>query len=496
MVFVVDTLIVGAGTAGCLLAARLSADPRHVVRLVEAGPVWSSAASTPPEVRRADLMPIGPESPWVWRYPALLAAGGGDPDNVAELVRGRVLGGSGAINGGYFVRAVATDFAAWSDELHGGTEWSLDTVLPAYRQIERDHDFGSAPGHGAAGPIPVRRVVDPAPQGVEFMAAAAAAGFTEIPDLNALPDAVPSTGFGPVPCNVEDGLRVGTATAFLLPALSRPNLTVSGGIMVTRIRFHGTRAIGVDYAAGEDYGTIEADRVVVCAGAVESAALLLRSGIGPPAHLRALGIPVVSEAPVGAWFSDHPEIGLEYRLGVGSPARARVPLEYVLTLDDIEIRPYAVAFTPDPDSHRLGVAMMRPHSSGVLRLRDADPGSTPILEHRYLSAEYDRIALRAAVDVAGDVLARVPGARIAPVPPGGADAAWLRANLGTSQHLSGTCRMGVDTDERAVVDPMCRVRGVTGVSVVDLSVVPVPLSRGPQATVMMIAEHAVGYFSS
>ncbi|MEV0296724.1 mycofactocin system GMC family oxidoreductase MftG [Nocardia sp. NPDC050710] len=490
-----DTLIVGAGTAGCLLAARLSEDPNHKVRLVEAGPAWSTADEIPAELLRADRMPVGPESPWLWRYPALLTADDAGHGVSTELVRGRVLGGSGAINGGYFVRALAADFTAWCRELGGSAEWSLDAVLPAYRQIERDHDYGDDPGHGGSGPIPVRRIIDPTPVSVEFAAVAAAAGYPEIPDLNALPGPVITNGFGPVPCNVERGLRIGTATACLLPALARPNLTVSGGITVTRIRFDGTVAVGVDYRAGSATGTIPADRIVVCAGAVESAALLLRSGVGDPEHLRALDIPVVHPAPVGDWFCDHPEIGLGYRIGSAASGSGSVPLEYVLELDDIEIRPYALPFTPDTQARRLGVALMRPRSAGVLRLHCADPDIAPRLEYRYLSAAHDRERLSAAVSLAADLLHRIPGVRQPHRPPAGVGVAWLRANLATSQHLSGTCRMGAAGDERAVVDERCRVHGVSGLSVVDLSVVPVPLSRGPQATVMMIAEHVADHFT-
>ncbi|WP_054816093.1 mycofactocin dehydrogenase MftG [Nocardia arizonensis] len=484
----VDTLIVGAGTAGCLLAARLSAVPGYRVLVLEAGPVWPDLAAAPPAVRRADRMPIGPESPWVWRYRTGLTDG---PDAVeAELVRGRLLGGSAAVNGGYFVRATAADFAAWTTELGGCGQWALDTVLPAYRQIERDHDFGAAPGHGLNGPIPVRRTANPAPVSIEFAAVAAAAGFPEIPDLNALPDTVPDTGFGPVPCNVADGMRGDTASACLLPVAARPNLTVAGGKTVIRIVFRGTRAVGVEYQGG----TIAADRVVLCAGAVESAALLLRSGIGDPARLRELGIEVVAPAPVGAWFSDHPEAGVEYRLP--GAARAGVPVEYALTVGDVEIRPYTFGFGADPHLLRVGVALMRPRSVGELRLRSADPAVAPALAHRYLADPRDREALRAGVAVAADLVAAMPGARLSPAWRGPVDSALLRANLGTSQHLSGTCRMGRAGDERAVVDQWCGVHGVRGLSVVDLSVVPVPLGRGPAATVMMVAQHVANHFAS
>ncbi|WP_330250533.1 mycofactocin system GMC family oxidoreductase MftG [Nocardia sp. NBC_00565] len=483
----VDTLIIGGGTAGCVLAARLSADPSHTVRLLEAGPVWTDAAERPADLLDANRMPIDPESPWLWRYPVTLADGAGV---VGNIVRGKVIGGSGAINGGYFVRATAADFTAWSKELDGSTTWSFDSVLPAYRRLERDFDYGDRPGHGTTGPIPVRRTAAPTPLSLEFASACTALGFPLIPDLNTLPGTAPADGFGPVPCNIEHGMRVDTGSAYLMPALARPNLTVTGAMLVTRIRFRGTRAIGVDYLHEGKPGTVDADRIVLCAGAIESAALLLRSGIGDPEQLRALDIPVRHPAPVGAWFSDHPEIGIDYRFDRGMPDS--VPLEYVLEIDDVEIRPYAVSFTPY--THRLGVALMRPRSEGVLRLRSADPVVAPHIDYRYLSAAADRIRLREAVTSALAILREIPMAYAPDSIPEPAEG-WLRANLATSQHLSGTCRMGGAHDERAVVDEWCRVHGTTGLSVVDLSVVPVPLSRGPQATAMLIAERAAEHLT-
>ncbi|WP_067838209.1 mycofactocin system GMC family oxidoreductase MftG [Nocardia lijiangensis] len=489
----VDTLIVGGGTAGCVLAARLSERPDHTVRLLEAGQVWSAAAEMPAALRDATRLPIGPEARWLWRYPATLAASSDEhPAVEGNLVRGKGIGGSSTVNGSYFVRAPAADFAAWSAALGGTADWSFEAVLPAYRRLEDDRDYGDGPGHGRGGPIPVRRTADPTPVSRAFAAAARAADFAEVPDLNAPQGAGPAEGVGPVPCNVDGGARVGTASAYLLPALGRPNLTVQGGVLVSRIRFRGTRAIGIDYRRGETSGTISADRIVLCAGAVESAALLLRSGVGPPDELAALGIPVVWPAPVGARFDDHPEIGLEYLLDIPTPAA--VPLEYVLSLDDIEIRPYTVPFAWD--RHRLGVALMRPESAGVLQLRGADPLTPPRIEHRYLAGAADRGRLRDAVALAIEVLHRIPGAYPCHPPPASGHDAWLRANLATSQHLSGTCRMGAAEDERAVVDARCAVHGVSGLSVVDLSVVPVPLSRGPQATTVMLAERAAGWLTS
>ncbi|MFG1789894.1 mycofactocin system GMC family oxidoreductase MftG [Nocardia sp. NPDC049149] len=479
-----DTLIVGGGTAGCVLAARLSEDPNHTVRLLEAGPLWTAPGAIPAALRDATRLPLAADASWLWHYPVRLTDRGG----MGNIVRGKVFGGSSAVNGSYFVRATAADFAAWAGVV-GSSWWSPDAVLPAYRRSENDHDFGVQPWHGQSGPIPVRRTANPTPVSTGFAAACAAVGFPAIADMNA-PDAT-GNGLGLVPCNTEAGSRVSTADCYLLPVSARPNLAVHGSVSVVRILFRGTDAVGVEVLRDGRVETLSADRIVVSAGAIESAAILQRSGIGPAEHLRALDIPIVHPAPVGGWCTDHPEIGLEYRLSV--PEHATVPLEYVLTIDDIEIRPYTVPFTPG--QWRLGVALMRPESAGVLRLRSADPAVPPAIECRYLAAEHDRTRLRAAVATAAGIIREMGATACTDPIPGQPRAAddWLHANLATSQHLSGTCRMGPAHDDRAVVDELCRVHGVSGLSVVDLSVVPVALSRGPQATTVMIAENAAGF---
>lgn len=479
----VHTLIIGAGTAGCVLAARLSEDPGHTVRVVEAGSHWASADDFPPELADSADLPLGDQAAWLWRYAVALT-----PDRPGTIVRGRGIGGSGSVNGSYFIRAAARDFAAWSGEV-GTRSWDFESVLPYFRALENDHDYGDHPGHGRAGPVPVRRTRAPTPLVEEFGAACRELGFGEVADWNALPGG-PESGVGPVPCTVgpPDGSgrrhRIGPAHSYLLPALSRPNLTVQGETLVTRLRFRAGRVVGADCLHSGEPETIPADRVVLCAGAIESAALLLRSGIGPAAESMALGIPVVVDAPVGRWLTDHPEIGIDYRHP--APAGRSVPLEYVLEFDDIEIRPYTVAFTPGV--YRMGVTLMRPTSSGTIALSAADPLAAPRIEHGYLGTGIDRTRLRNAVELTGQlfgVMAAEPVGSAGPVSD-----RWLYDRLGTSQHLGGTCRMGRADDPRAVVDERFRVHGVDGLSVVDLSVVPVPLSRGPQATVVLLAERA------
>ncbi|MEV0541373.1 mycofactocin dehydrogenase MftG [Nocardia salmonicida] len=449
-----STLIVGAGSAGCVLAARLSADPARSVRVFEAGP----AHRTTGKLLDPAHLPVGPDSGVLWRYPG-------------NLVRGKLIGGSGAINGSYFIRPPATDFAAWSAV--AGPRWSFEAILPVFRDLEHDMDFGSAPGHGVGGPIPISRTSDPTEFSAEFARRCAAAGFPEIPDLNA-PAESGDGGFGRVPLAVSRGRRAGPAITHLNPAMGRQNLTVTSDTMVTRLLFRGTKVIGVEWARGRERGRSYADQTVLCAGAVESAALLIRSGIGPEPLLRSLGVEIVRPAPVGAWCTDHPEIGVEF--GVDEPAESAVPLEYVLEIDDLELRPYTPMFTPG--LRRIGVALMHPESTGELTLVSTDPTVPARVDQRYLRSARDRARLRDGAALTVDLLGR---------PIGRIDDAWLYANLGTSQHLSGTCRMGPAHDERAVVDEQGRVHGIDALTVADLSVVPVPLRRGPQATTVMLA---------
>ncbi|MFD3743699.1 GMC family oxidoreductase N-terminal domain-containing protein [Nocardia sp. NPDC058633] len=494
-----STLIVGAGSAGCVLAARLSADPARSVRVFEAGPVVRTVG----EMTDPSHLPVGPASRVVWRYPG-------------NLLRGKLVGGSGAINGSYFIRPPATDFAAWSAV--AGPQWSFESVLPIFCALEDDRDFGTAPGHGVGGPIPIERTNHCTEFSVEFAQRCAAAGFTEISDLNApagsqqprstsaegrgalrsqrppilefpgVPDVDPARfvdirsrsgadhtdGYGRVPLTVSHGFRSGPALTHLYPAMERPNLCVTSDTMVTRLLLRGTRVIGVEWSRGRERGRTYADQTVLCAGAVESAALLIRSGIGPEPLLRSLGVPIVRPSPVGAWCTDHPEVGVEF--ADDGPEEPAAPLEYVLEIDDLELRPYTQMFTPG--RRRIGVALMHPESTGELTLVSTDPTVPARVDQRYLRSARDRARSRAGVEVAADLFGR----RIGPV-----DDAWLHANLATSQHLCGTCRMGPERDERAVVDARGRVHGIEALMVADLSTVPVSLRRGPQATTVMLA---------
>ncbi|GGK49817.1 hypothetical protein GCM10011591_21670 [Nocardia camponoti] len=785
--------------------------------MLEAGQVWARPADIPAHLLDPAHLPLGPESAVVKRY-------------ADGVLRGHVVGGSGAINGSAFVRATPADFAEW--EAIAGPRWSYAAMLPYYARIERDLDFGTHPGHGSTGPIPVSRTAAPTEFTTSFAAACRAMGLREDPDLNAaqlaatgnwppadgfdapatagrpshlgpnaeragdaegwspadglgmpattarpshlgpnaaragnaedwppadrldtsakagqarsldlnaasmvdagnstlahgldapaspwppLPrdldasrtvgagswppvdgldplaaagrplhmgpnaaragdaedwspadglDASPTTGpplrvdagrsrhtratfdahadhgtpasvppanrFGPVPLAIENGKRAGPALTHLYPALTRPNLRVYGHTGVTRLILRGRKVIGVEWARGRERGVTYADRVILSAGAIESAALLIRSGIGPENLIRSLGVPVIQPAPVGQFCTDHPEIGVEVPASTtlgdarthprarptnnatkaenAGPTHDSAPiLEYLAHLNGIEVRPYTPT-TWRPGYHRIGLALMRPTTYDQLTLTSADPATPARIHRNTFTSAADRESLRDAIEWTADLLTtlrtrptaglittQAPEAttpahafRIAhdresatpaadllgPVGPGSpadpittpaagptahgrestttaddplgpvsprpttdpltaqataptthdhdpsAQTTDLRAtplaqsddrstakpaltlretiaaltNLHTSiapttasQHLAGSCRMGAEDDPRAVVDEFGRVYGIDGLSIADLSIVPVPLSTGPYATVVTLA---------
>ncbi|MEW5813557.1 MAG: mycofactocin system GMC family oxidoreductase MftG [Actinomycetota bacterium] len=472
-----DVLIIGAGSAGSVLAERLSADERCTVTVVETGP-----SPTDFRVRRqitdALRLPLGEASAVVRRYTAVLTD---EPRRTAQIMRGAVVGGSGAVNGGYFCRALPADLDGWA--LPG---WAWSDVLPHFAAIERDLDFPGAP-HGDHGPITVRRVAEFDGCTASFVRSARDAGFTWVADLNgSTPEAPVPPGVGAVPLNVDRGTRVGPGGAFLEPAMSRPNLTVLTDTRVLRLRFDGRRAVGAECVGPDGPTVLHADRVVVSAGALGSAHLLMLSGIGPAAVLDGAGVPVVADLPVGIDTVDHPEwvLPVSWRATHGVP-----PLEAVLTTaEGIEIRPYTAGFgamtsdrRDDPtDQPHLGVTLMRPASRGRVTLVSADPLVDPVIEHRYDSAPADVELLRQgtdlAIELAGGIVQSAPS--------------WA-----TSQHLCGTAKMGSDGDPAAVLDARCRVRGVDGLWVVDGSILPAIPSRGPHATIVMAAHRAAEFIS-
>jgi len=466
---VFDVVVVGAGSAGCALAGRLTERPGLRVLLLEAGP-----ADLVAEVRdAASLAATRIGHPRNWAHPAALRSGTHQP-----VPRGRGLGGSSAINGANWVRATPADADGW-----GVPGWTWDELLPHYIASESDELGG--PMHGYAGPVPVRRPAGELlhPASGRFLDAAARLGHPAEPDKNA--GAAPGAGL--VPANAVDGVRVNAATAYL--GGDRPGLTVRSAALVARVLLDGDRAIGVEMADGS---TVEAGEVVLAAGAVGTPHLLLRSGVGPADDLRAAGIHVRHDLPgVGQGWSDHPVVFVPFA-DADPPAHPHAPgSQAALNLDagadpagDVEVLLFVRPFVEGGDLH-LMCALQQPDSRGSIT---PDAAGRPRIEYRYLRTEHDRRRLRHAIRTAAELLRAGVGARTAP----GGDVlgndrtldGWIAAHLTTSVHLCGSAAMG------PVVDAELRVRGMQGLRVADTSILPTVPRRGPSATAVAIGEKA------
>lgn len=432
------------------------------------------------QVSNGFRLPIGVASPLVRRYRTELTE---HPASQLTIVRGATVGGSGAVNGGYFCRGLPRDFDAMA--LPG---WAWGDVLEHFRAVETDLDF-TGPTHGDRGPIRVQRCGELVGSTELFVTAAGNAGFRWVADLNGAGNGLACpVGLGPVPLNIVDGRRIGSGAGFLLPALARANLTLLTETQVLRVTITSGRATGVDAVGPDGPVTLTADRIVLCAGAIESAHLLMLSGIGDQTMLRSAGIAVVAPLPVGANCADHPE----WVLPVDWPVTADRPvLEVVVhTADGLEIRPYTGGFITmvgdaaegRRDWPHVGVALMQPRSRARLTLLSADPRVALHIAHHYDSEPDDIAELRAGAELVREMIG--PTVEVgAPV--------WS-----TSQHLCGSAPMGTDRDEAAVVDERCRVRGVEGLWVVDGSVLPRITSRGPHATIVMIGHRAAEFIGA
>jgi len=492
-----DILVVGAGGAGAVLAARLSEDPEREILLVETGPVPRSPEEFPPELLDARVVPgARPGNEFVAHQPVHLT-----PGRPYAAPRGRVLGGSTTVNGGYFIRARREDFARWAAQ--AGEAWSYERVLPLLRALENDLDLGAGPLHGDRGPVRVARTDLSHPAAEAFRAAAKELGLPEEPDKNAQDE----PGFGPVPSNAVGGLRVNTGLAYLAGAADRPNLTVWGDCTVRSVRFSGARATGAEVERGGRRSVVEAGEVVLCAGAFASAHLLHLSGIGPGEDLARLGIPVVQDLPaVGAAISDHPQVVLEWtpRRPMAAPADSWLGGALHLTSSgsghrgDLEILQSLVPLTAlvggtaAPGSPlAFLLSDLTPRRSGGLRTESTDPTVPPRVDYGYLETVDDRRRLREAVRATASLLAtdaftEVSAGLLEPGPEVLDDDRaldlWIRDRLGTSQHTCGTVPMG------EAVDAHGRVHGVRGLRVADTSILPTAPLRGPAATAVLIGE--------
>lgn len=522
----VDFVIVGAGSAGCVLADRLSADARNEVLLLEFGGrdnslfiQMPSALSIPLNSKRFDWgLHTRPEPGLAGRR--------------VHQARGKVIGGSSSINGMVYVRGSAGDFDEWAAS--GATGWAYADVLPYFQRAE-DCLYGADDYRGIGGPLgicngnnmknPLYRV---------FIEAGRQAGYGVTEDYNGYRQ----EGFGRMDMSIRNGVRSSTANAYLKPAMRRPNLALQTGALTTRVLLRGKQAIGVEYYHHGKLFRVRARReVLLCASAFNSPKLLMLSGIGPSDHLRRMGIDVVHDLPgVGQNLQDHLEVWIQhactqritlngwlnpvaklligarwllFRSGLGATnhfesngyIRSRAGLQY----PDLQFHFLAGAIAYDGSSALRGhgfqvhLGANKPASRGRVQLQSRDPESAPDILFNYLQEEEDRQAFRIGVRLTREIIAQPAfgayrGREVSPGPAVQSDEeidAWIADKAETAYHPCGSCRMG--TDSLSVVDPECRVYGIGNLRVVDSSIMPTITNGNINAPTIMIGEKAADH---
>ena len=501
-----DDIVVGAGSSGAVLAARLSEDSKRSVMLLEAGADYPAVEQTPSDLLHTWIS-AGPHD---WGLVAKATA-----DREIAYPRGKVTGGCSAVNGHIALRGTPEDFDEWA--AWGNPEWSFSKVLPFYRKLENDRD-AQGDFHSTSGPIWIERPRNDTWQPVNraFHEAARDLGYADVWDHND----PRSTGVGPWPRNRRDGIRISTAIGYLNPARHRLNLTVRPLSHTHRVIVERGRATGVEVECGGVVQTIRARRITLSAGAINSPAILMRSGIGPRAELDALGIKSVVDLPgVGRNLIDHvlvpvvatPRPGVPHDSQVTNPVGIRYTASgsnefndmqmYVFEMFDPSLAPGLALDLPVP-SISVVPGLQRPRSRGRLRLRSASPEVPPIIDLNYLDDREDmrrmtdgvRIAWRLMHDAHfGPMIKEFVSLTEEVMNSDSALETFVRDNCTTIFHPVGTAKMGPENDPMAVVDQYCRVRGVEGLRVVDASVMPNIVRANTNLTCIMIGERVADW---
>jgi choline dehydrogenase len=487
-----DVVIVGGGSAGGVLASRLSEDPTRSVLVLEAGTAYG-VDGYPDDLRDAAHVPANPEHEW-----GFTARGGAGAPEI-DAARARVLGGCSAHNATVAMRARPSDIRDW--QRHGLEDWTIEAVHETYREMENTPD-GDDAYHGRTGPFPIRQLgYDDLSTSLRgFIDATVAEGFPRVKDFNG----PAPQGVGGYPVNVIDGVRQNTGMVYLTEEVrSRANLKISGDVLVDRVLFDGRRAVGVVTASGIE---IPAGEVILSGGSYGSPAILLRSGVGPAADLAELGIDVVADLPVGEHLHDQPFYyngyalkpeALDMRPAVGALLWSQSSEAHGDELDMHIAVTHLLPpeYSPTGGAITLSVAIVKPDSRGTLRLRSRDPREQPEIDCNFLAEERDARRMLEGVKLARKIgrnhtLAQFTELEIMPGDAVGDDqlADVIASNLASYGHPAATAPMGGPEDTWAVVDSHGAVKGIDGLRVVDASIMPVVVSVALNPTTIMIAE--------
>lgn len=494
-----DVVIVGGGSAGAVMAARLSENPARRVLLLEAGHSYAPY-DYPRLIADSDVLGANGNPEFEWGYRT-------EPGYVSHAIgaiRGKVLGGSSGVNGAVAIRARPEDFNRW--DLPG---WGYQDLLPAFKKLETRHGLHDRAIHGDSGPFPVVQLTldDITPMQRAFVAATRANGYDAIDDF----DGPSANGVGPYPMNIVNGVRVNTGMAYLdEKTRARDNLTLRADTLVDRVIFDGQHAIGVRLASGEE---IHAAEVILSAGTYGSAAVLMRSGIAPAQQSKRLGIPVVADLPVGENLVDHP---FYYNacaarpdvIGSQSPvigaklwthSSQAEPGELDLHITATHLFPHDQS--PTGVGFVLAVALTRPQSTGRVWLESRDPAAAPHIDLNFLAQENDRVRLLEGVKLARKIGQTAPLSTLIHselAPAADSDEAILAsmvATLDTYHHPTSSAPMGNAGEPKAVVDLQGRVHGVYGLRVVDASIFPDVPSVATNVTTIATAEHIARHYA-